>query len=83
MSKANRSRVVVALALVAVAGALAYACGARMRPAAAGDAASKVYVAPGSLDKFYAFLSGGRARNSSRRSNIARCRRPDRSGGRR
>ena len=36
MSKANRSRVVVALALVAVAGALAYACGARMRPAAAG-----------------------------------------------
>ncbi len=59
MSKASRSRVVVALALTAVAGALAYACGTRLKPSSPGDAAGKVYVAPGSYDKFYAFLSGG------------------------
>src|SRR6478672_5403770 len=52
--------------LLAIAGlgvlGLLYACGARRGPnesLAASDAASKVYVAPGSYDEFYAFLSGG------------------------
>src|SRR6185503_5887832 len=48
------------LAAVAVAGVI-YACTPRAKAAslAASDAASKVYVPPGSYDEFYAFLSGG------------------------
>ncbi|HXT17324.1 MAG TPA: Sec-dependent nitrous-oxide reductase [Gemmatimonadaceae bacterium] len=48
------------LAAVAVAGVI-YACTPRAKTAslAASDAASKVYVPPGSYDEFYAFLSGG------------------------
>jgi len=53
-----------ALLAVAAAGAigLAYACaprGQRQSSLISGDAASKVYVAPGAYDEFYAFLSGG------------------------
>ncbi len=59
MSKAQRSRLAVALVLAGAAGVLAYACGARAGRPSPGDAASRVYVAPGSYDKFYAFLSGG------------------------
>src|ERR1043166_8338421 len=48
-------------AAAAVAG-LMYACSSA-RPVtqglAAGDAATRVYVAPGSYDEFYSFLSGG------------------------
>jgi len=46
----------------AVAGGLIFACKAstpNVNTAVTGDAASKVYVAPGQYDEFYAFLSGG------------------------
>ena len=47
-------------AMILAGAALAAGCG-RSQPigAAATDAASKVYVAPGAYDQFYAFLSGG------------------------
>ncbi|MBI3789912.1 MAG: Sec-dependent nitrous-oxide reductase [Gemmatimonadetes bacterium] len=41
---------------------LGYACSARqggVQTLTAGDAAQRVYVPPGSMDEFYAFLSGG------------------------
>ena len=44
------------------AGALVFACqttGNKQVNLAAGDAASKVYIAPGQYDEFYSFLSGG------------------------
>jgi len=44
----------VAAALVALA-----ACGRPTRSSSASDAASRVYVAPGEKDEFYAFFSGG------------------------
>ena len=50
---------------VGVAGAailiVAYACGTRPRAGSlvSGDAAQRVYVAPGAYDEYYAFLSGG------------------------
>jgi nitrous-oxide reductase len=52
------------LLAIAAAGAigLAYACaprGQRQTSLITGDAATKVYVAPGAYDEFYAFLSGG------------------------
>ena len=52
---------VLTLAGLGIAAA-AYACATRGSAAtslAAGDAAQKVYVPPGSYDEFYAFLSGG------------------------
>ncbi|HZJ01845.1 MAG TPA: Sec-dependent nitrous-oxide reductase [Gemmatimonadaceae bacterium] len=55
-------RLVTAVLCVGGATILAYACS---RPAGknqsvlTGDAASRVYVAPGSYDEYYAFLSGG------------------------
>ena len=59
--KVNR-RVAASAAGVAIAAGLVFACQAA-RPKttnlAAGDAASKVYVAPGQYDEFYSFLSGG------------------------
>ena len=40
--------------------AVAYSCRANTKPSLiTGDAASKVYVAPGQYDEFYAFMSGG------------------------
>ena len=47
--------VVVALA----AGTLFFACNSAKDSGAAGDAASRVYVAPGTHDELYAFMSGG------------------------
>ncbi len=49
------------LILPLIAAALMAGCGGGAKPGAlvAGDAASKVYVAPGSYDEFYAFMSGG------------------------
>src|SRR5215475_10922717 len=52
------------LLALAAAGAIgfAYACaprGQRQTSLITGDAATKVYVAPGAYDEFYAFLSGG------------------------
>jgi nitrous-oxide reductase len=54
-------RVFTGAVCIGAAGVLAYACS---RPTSnqsvlTGDAASRVYVAPGSYDEFYAFLSGG------------------------
>lgn len=52
----------IKLLSVAILAALVFsACQNGDKPAAAvtGDAASKVYVAPGELDEFYAFISGG------------------------
>ena len=44
-------------------GALLYACqsggGPKTASLTTGDAASKVYVAPGQYDEFYSFMSGG------------------------
>ena len=57
----RRSTALAAIAGIAIVGVL-YACGARRGPSQSlitGDAASKVYVAPGSYDEFYSFLSGG------------------------
>ena len=40
--------------------AVAYSCRANTKPSLiTGDASSKVYVAPGQYDEFYAFMSGG------------------------
>ena len=49
------------LVLAALAVVVAYACGPRRAAPGlvASDAAQRVYVAPGSYDEFYAFLSGG------------------------
>jgi len=48
-------------ALIAFAGALAFACGSPQQGPDVGgvDAASAVYVAPGEYDEYYAFMSGG------------------------
>ena len=57
-----KNRLIVALTLFA-AGLLALAilsgCGEKDGVAGMGDAASRVYVAPGTYDEFYAFMSGG------------------------
>lgn len=45
---------IMALFLMAIAG-----CGSNKEVGSYGDAASKVYVAPGSYDELYAFMSGG------------------------
>ncbi len=49
------------LTLPLLAAAFLIGCGGGAKPGAlvAGDAASRVYVAPGSYDEFYAFMSGG------------------------
>ena len=53
-------RMVGLTTLVALAGGIAFACGATDGPAVGGgDPASEVYVAPGEYDQFYAFMSGG------------------------
>jgi nitrous-oxide reductase len=51
----------VGLAAAAAATVLLFACrtGATQANLVTGDAPSKVYVAPGSYDEYYAFLSGG------------------------
>ncbi len=61
MSSRSRSIALGALAAVA-AGGLLYACrstGTTKTGLVAGDVASRVYVAPGQHDEYYAFLSGG------------------------
>src|SRR5690349_24435851 len=40
-------------------GALFYSCRTTSPTLTTGDASSKVYVAPGQYDEFYAFMSGG------------------------
>ncbi|MBM4194812.1 MAG: Sec-dependent nitrous-oxide reductase [Gemmatimonadetes bacterium] len=61
MSKVSTGRVLIGGAAVVAASLLVYACagGSGGASVAAGDAAARVYVAPGSYDEFYAFMSGG------------------------
>jgi nitrous-oxide reductase len=65
MSPRTRSRAgLLLVAGAAVAAVVMASCGrttstAGAAGATAGDAASKVYIAPGQLDEFYAFVSGG------------------------
>src|SRR5688572_28200931 len=57
----NRRMIVGAVGVVSIVGLL-FACqAARPKQAnlASGDAAARVYVAPGQYDEFYSFLSGG------------------------
>ena len=58
----RRTGWIVAAASLSALALYSFACAPATRPAGtigATDAASKVYVAPGSYDEFYAFLSGG------------------------
>ncbi|NUM79360.1 Sec-dependent nitrous-oxide reductase [bacterium] len=56
----NWKRAGVKIALVLAVGIVFWwGCSGKKEMAGSGDAASKVYVAPGSYDEFYAFLSGG------------------------
>ncbi len=58
----QRNKSIVFAATVLAAVGVMYSCspgGGGTPSLTAGDAASKVYVAPGSYDEFYAFLSGG------------------------
>jgi nitrous-oxide reductase len=61
MSKSQVSRWPLAAAIVVATLSIAYACATRQGTNAlvSGDVAQRVYVAPGSYDEFYAFLSGG------------------------
>lgn len=47
------------LAIIVIAGLVLANCSSKKEKGIAGDAANKVYVAPGKYDEFYAFLSGG------------------------
>jgi nitrous-oxide reductase len=47
------------LASGVIAGAVLYSCRTTTPSLTTGDASSKVYVAPGQYDEFYAFMSGG------------------------
>ena len=57
----HATRLAYGVAAAAIAGTLFVACSMRTPSPglAAGDAASRVYVAPGQKDEFYSFLSGG------------------------
>src|SRR5829696_7689724 len=55
-------RMLQAAACITVLMGVAYACNrpsGKQQSVLTGDAASRVYVAPGSYDEFYSFLSGG------------------------
>src|SRR5215831_10729388 len=55
-------KISTAAALVAGASLLLFACqttNPSVKTAVTGDAAAKVYVAPGQYDEYYGFLSGG------------------------
>ena len=60
MSVLTRSRLLLGAGAISVLG-LGYACGGTRTSSLAGtaDAAQRVYVAPGTHDELYAFLSGG------------------------
>ncbi len=63
MTRSRSTGWAVATASLAVVALYAYGCGPAARSGgtigAVGDVASQVYVAPGTHDEFYAFLSGG------------------------
>jgi nitrous-oxide reductase len=58
MKRSTRNRIIVAFASIFVIGAIATSC-RTAEQAGSSDAASAVYVAPGSYDSYYAFMSGG------------------------
>ena len=64
MPTSQIKRISAAASIVLALGILGYACAPSGKSSStsnllAGDAASRVYVAPGSYDTYYAFLSGG------------------------
>ncbi len=63
MSLSRKSGILAAVGAVVLGSAYVFACAPANKPNAglgsAADAASKVYVAPGQKDEFYAFMSGG------------------------
>lgn len=61
MSRIHRSRWTLGIAIAIASLAVGYACAPRQGAPGlvTGDAAQRVYVAPGTYDEFYAFLSGG------------------------
>lgn len=62
MSLSRRSALLSGSAAIALGAVYFYACAPSTRSVgigAAGDAPSRVYVAPGSYDEYYAFMSGG------------------------
>jgi len=66
MTSKHSRTVYLGIGGVVAAGVIAYACttaGSKTTNLAVGDAASKVYVAPGSYDEFYSFMSGGYSGN--------------------
>src|SRR5688500_20401027 len=58
ISRATLTRATTALGAVAAI-AIFYSCRTPAPSLASGDAAERVYVAPGTHDELYAFLSGG------------------------
>ena len=62
MNTPLRRRTVALIATAVTVAGILYACTTTNRPTTSlvgGDAASKVYVPPGTYDEFYSFLSGG------------------------
>lgn len=59
MKRFPLSRILSAVLVVVIAGVIAVACQTTAPQGSTGDAASQVYVPPGSYDEFYAFFSGG------------------------
>ncbi len=58
MQRATLKRTVTIASVIALA-AITYSCRTTSPSLTTGDASSRVYVAPGQYDEFYAFLSGG------------------------
>src|SRR6185436_16539700 len=61
MSKSLGSRLLIGVCVAAAVFSISYACASRQGAGnlVTGDVAQRVYVAPGTYDEFYAFLSGG------------------------
>ncbi len=52
-------KLLATFAIVILSAVVSVGCNSAKESGAAGDAASRVYVAPGSYDEFYVFMSGG------------------------
>ncbi len=59
MEKVKRKKIIIALAGLMTGALLYIGCQETKEVAGTGDAPQKVYVAPGTYDEFYAFMSGG------------------------
>lgn len=55
----NYKKTILAAVIIIAASAMLFNCSKSKETAGIGDAAQKVYVAPGQQDEFYAFMSGG------------------------